>query len=208
MQAFTSVRGIAVPFYQANIDTDVIIPSRAIREVSKLGLGRFLFANLRYLSGDEIVNPEFILNKPEYEKACILVGGANFGCGSSREHAVWALVDYGFRALVASSFGSIFQRNCINNGLLPAQVAEAQASVLADQVRDNPLRYQITVDLETQLITSPSGKAIPFSIPADARQQLLQGADPIDMTLKAIGEKILAFRKKDRNNRPWLHRSD
>ncbi len=205
MRPFTVVSGVALPFYQANVDTDAIIPSRAIREVSKQGLGRFLFANLRYLPGDEIVHPDFVLNRPEYAEACILIGGSNFGCGSSREHAVWALADYGFRAIIAPGFGAIFFRNCINNGLLPAQVTEAQAQELAEGARKEPIKYQLTVNLKTQEIALPSKKVIPFSIDADAQQQLLRGADPIDMTLETVGEDILAFEQKDRKNRPWLH---
>ena len=205
MKPLNRIKGVALPFYRAHVDTDMIIPSRAIREVSRLGLGRSLFANLRYLPGDTALNPDFILNRPEYEQSCILIGGYNFGCGSSREHAVWALADYGFRALIAPSFGVIFWRNCINNGLLPAQVSEACAAQLAEQVAQSPLECPLEVDLETQQITSPIGAPVAFTIEASAKHQLLHGLDPVDLTLETIGDDILAFEQKDRKNRPWLH---
>ena len=205
MQPFNSITGVALPFYRANIDTDVIIPSRAIREVSRAGLGRSLFANLRYLPGDLELKPDFILNQPEYRESCILIAGQNFGCGSSREHAVWALLDYGFRVLIAPSFGAIFHRNCINNGLLPIQLQEADVARLAEQAEADPAQYRLEVVLASQTVVSTSGETFSFSIEADAKQQLLRGLDPIDLTLESIKDDLLAFEKKDRKNRPWLH---
>lgn len=207
MEPVKSVSGIALPLYQANIDTDMIIPSRMIKDLSRGGAS--LFANLRYLP-DGSVNQDFILSRPEYEEACILIAGNNFGCGSSREQAVWALMDYGIRALIAPGFGDIFQRNCIANGLLPVQISEGEAEALADFAGQNPIRHQLEINLETESIRllGTMNKPIPFSMDADDRERLLRGLDPVDLTLESIGNEIAAFEARDETQRPWLHKGD
>lgn len=205
MEPFTTLTSVAVPLPRDNVDTDAIIPSREMRTVSKQGLAAGLFAGWRYTAiGGREPNPDFVLNDPAYAGARILLTGANFGCGSSREHAVWALAEYGFRAIVAPSFNPIFRGNCINNGVVPAIVEPEALARLAADLRDAPDAV-LTVDLEHRTIRSPRAD-YPFDIDDEARQALIAGADPIDSTL-ALGATIEAFVAADRRHRPWAYRS-
>lgn len=203
MRPFTKHRGVAAPLLQANIDTDAIIPSREMRRVSKRGLSIGLFANWRYADSQaRTPAPDFVLNQPAYAGASILLCGPNFGCGSSREHAVWALAEFGIRALAAPSFGAIFQKNCVANGLLPAVLPEVQIRLTADWVAAAPQDNQPTLDLAAGTMTA-AGRQIPFSIrPAD-RTKLLQGLDPITQTLTQT-DQIDAFENARFKASPWV----
>ena len=203
MRPFTAHRGVAAPLLQANIDTDAIIPSREMRRVSKRGLSIGLFANWRYAdSPARTPAPDFVLNQPAYAGTSILLCGPNFGCGSSREHAVWALAEFGIRALAAPSFGAIFQKNCVANGLLPAVLPEAQIRAAADWVAQAPQNNQPTLDLTAGTMTA-AGRPVPFSIrPAD-RTKLLQGLDPITDTLTQK-DQIDAFENARFKAFPWV----
>lgn len=202
MDKFTVHQGVAAPLLRINIDTDAIIPSREMKRVSKTGLGEGLFAGWRYLQvGGREPNPDFVLNQPEYTGASILLAGVNFGCGSSREHAVWALHEYGFRAIVAPSFGAIFYNNCIRNGLLPVELPEDVVLALADATRGGrPLR----VDLERCEVEAPDGARHRFQIQPALREMLLEGLDPVALTLK-LQDRIAAFQASDRLARPWVY---
>ena len=194
--------GIAAPLRRINIDTDAIIPSREMRRVSKTGLSEGLFANWRYLDpGAREPNPHFILNQTPFDRASILLGGSNFGCGSSREHAVWALREWGIRAVIAPSFGSIFASNCLNNGLLPVKLDESAVEVIAAAVTRDPLGNKVSVDLDHCRIVMGE-HAWAFEIGERERQMLLRGLSPIAMTLESedlIGE----FEADDARRRPW-----
>jgi len=205
MEPLVRHRGIAAPLLRDNVDTDAIIPSREIKRVAKTGLKDGLFAGWRYLAstGREPV-PDFILNKPGCQHASILLSGANFGCGSSREHAVWALKEYGFRVIIASSFGRIFQGNCIVNGLLPVTVEKTIIEDLARQVEADPAGCPLEVDLQEKTISAPSGTTHTFAIADSHRQMLLRGLNPIALTLQSK-EQISAFLKADRQRRSWAH---
>lgn len=189
MKAFTMHTGLAVPMLQDNIDTDQIIPSREMKTVSKTGLGDGLFAGQRYINEREI-DPDFILNNELYDGATILLAGKNFGCGSSREHAVWALNDYGFRAVIAESFGDIFYNNAVRNGLLPIELNTGDIASLGEIV---------SIDLAAQRVDS-----LPFNIAQGDKQRLLEGLDPIDVTLKHDAE-IEAFFTVDKAVQPWKY---
>jgi 3-isopropylmalate/(R)-2-methylmalate dehydratase small subunit len=201
MTPFTSVTAVAAPLLRDNIDTDAIIPSREMRSVTKSGLKAGLFAGWRYVSG-RTPNPEFVLNDPERADAQILVAGANFGCGSSREHAVWALAEYGFRAILAESFNPIFFDNCISNGVAPVTLARTALEEIAGQVERHP-RTPLTVDLR-RCEVGADGHVWPFDISTDARATLLEGLDPIERTLR-LSEMIGAFRTNDARARPWVY---
>ncbi len=205
METFQKLSAIAAPLLRINIDTDAIIPSREMKRVSKTGLSEGLFAGWRYLEpGSRKPNPEFILNQNPYQDAKILLSGANFGCGSSREHAVWALEEWGIRCIIAPSFGAIFFSNCVRNGILPVVLDHSIVESLASQVTSNPEKNLITVDLSQCSVTTPDGTAHSFSIrPAD-REMLLQGLDSIAITLKRDAD-ILAFQTQDHHSRPWLY---
>jgi 3-isopropylmalate/(R)-2-methylmalate dehydratase small subunit len=202
MQAFKTLTAIAVPLLRDNIDTDAIIPSREIKRVGKLGLAEGLFAGWRYLAGGREPNPDFILNDAAYAEAEILIGGSNFGCGSSREHAVWALAEYGFRAILAPSFAPIFFDNCLNNGLLAARLPAESIRLIATHA-PTPL----TLDLERCEVTGAGFGPLAFSIEPHARARLLDGLDAIDFTLRSSAA-IDAFRAADRNRRPWAYLED
>ena len=189
MEVFLTHSGIAAPLLQDNIDTDQIIPSREMKTVSKTGLAAGLFAGQRYISG-RTPNPDFVLNQPALAGATILLAGKNFGCGSSREHAVWALKDYGFRAVIAESFGEIFYNNCVRNGILCVMLSQEQIVAL-DQ--------RITIDLPAQIINEVS-----FDIPDGDKNMLVNGLDPIALTLQDKRE-IDAFFKADKTARPWAY---
>ena len=195
-------RGIAAPLMLINVDTDAIIPSREMKRVSKTGLAEGLFANWRYLDpGAREPNPEFILNQEPFDRASVLVAGSNFGCGSSREHAVWALKEWGIRAVIAPSFGSIFAANCLNNGLLPVRLDEAAVETIAAAVARDPLANPVTVDLEHCRIRL-GDQAWDFDVGERERQMLLRGLSPIAMTLESA-DLIGRFEKEDARRRPW-----
>lgn len=205
MEAFSTLTAVAAPLVRANIDTDAIIPSREIRSVSKTGLADGLFAGWRYLEvGGRDPDPAFVLNQPAYAGAKILLGGENFGCGSSREHAAWALAEYGFRAIAAPSFNPIFFGNCIRNGIVPAVLPLASIERLVAAVETDPQALRITVSLEDMTITSPAGEQLSFSLGEEQREMLRYGLDAIDLTLRWRDE-IEAFRKADRVRRPWIY---
>jgi len=198
---FTSITSPAAPLMQANVDTDTIMPSREMRQVSKTGLKDGLFANWRYLNAAERVpNPDFVLNQPAYQQAQILLAGDNFGCGSSREFAVWALAEYGIRAIIAPSFGSIFFANCIRNGILPIVLAQADIDTLATHA-PNP----VTVDLQTQMISLGEDKTFAFTIDETYRNMLLNGLDEIGLTEKNRTH-ITEFIATDQARRPWVYK--
>jgi 3-isopropylmalate/(R)-2-methylmalate dehydratase small subunit len=186
---FTTHSGIAAPLRRDNIDTDQIIPSREMKTVSKTGLSGGLFAGQRYLEG-RTPNPDFILNQPDYKEATILLGGRNFGCGSSREHAVWALKEYGIRAIIAPSFGEIFYGNMVSNGLLPIQ--------LSDDII-NQLPRELDINLPDQTVNGHR-----FDIDAGAKKRLVGGLDAIAETLQNR-EAIDGFLKQDQKDRPWVY---
>lgn len=205
MQAFVLHTGIAAPLLRPNIDTDAIIPSREMKQVSKRGLDVGLFAAWRYSDVDaRTPNPDFVLNQNAYAGCSVLLGGANFGCGSSREHAVWALVEYGIRAIIAPSFGAIFQQNCVRNGLLPIVLDAEAVEALAARIQTDPRALPLTIDLEQQHMTLPDGGRWLFDIDATHREMLLKGLDPIALTLTQEAH-ITAFEALQRKHRPWLY---
>lgn len=203
MQPFTTLTAVAAPLMRDNIDTDAIIPSREIRSVAKTGLTEGLFAGWRYSTmGGRDPNPDFVLNDPTYAQAHILVAGANFGCGSSREHAAWALAEYGFRAIIAPSFNPIFRNNCILNGMVPVVLpAEQTVEIAAALAAPDPT---LTVDLTACEVRRSDGKIWPFAIDPEAREMLLEGMDSIALTLK-LADRIHALRDADRHDRPWVY---
>ncbi len=202
LRPFIHHQGVAAPLLRTNIDTDAIIPSREMRLVSKKGLATGLFANWRYLNlAKRQPDPNFVLNQADYAGASILLGGANFGCGSSREHAVWALKEFGVRAIVAPSFGAIFLKNCIANGLLPAATPEPEVRALADWVKQNPQEHRLLLDLEAITIGSALGQT-PFVIREASRIRLIQGLDPIDYTLTKA-DLIDDFERRRFEVHPW-----
>jgi 3-isopropylmalate/(R)-2-methylmalate dehydratase small subunit len=204
MEPFIRHTGVAAPLPRINVDTDAIIPSREMKRVSKEGLGEGLFADWRYTDvATRTEDSDFVLNRQAYRNATILVAGANFGCGSSREHAVWALKDYGFRAVIAPTFGSIFYGNCVRNGMLPVRLPESDVETIAGLLESGPGR-EITIDLPAQRVTDPAGKDHVFEIAAADREMLLEGLDPIAKTMQRDGE-IRAFMARDRRERPWIY---
>ncbi|MEE4174781.1 MAG: 3-isopropylmalate dehydratase small subunit [Xanthomonadales bacterium] len=205
MKPIRRFEGVVAPLLRANIDTDAIIPSREMKRVSRHGLSEGLFAGWRYLDVDERrPDPEFVLNQPAFEGASILATGPNFGCGSSREHAVWALQEYGFRAILAPSFGAIFERNCFNNGVLPIRAEADALDRLLGDLGSAPGERLLTVDLENQRLAWGDGQSFAFEVPEVQREMLLNGWDPIDRTLQ-YGADIDAFIDSDRKQRPWVY---
>ena len=205
MEPFEHHTGIAAPLMQINIDTDAIIPSREMKSVSKKGLEDGLFAEWRYLSlTTRKENPEFVLNQDPYRSASLLLTGENFGCGSSREHAAWALYQWGIRVIVAPSFGSIFYNNCIQNGILPVVLEPEKIKELQTFVELNPAVNQLTVDLRATTISAGSNIRYPFAIEPSDQQNLLQGLDAIGSTLKMMSS-IEAFEENDIHRRPWVY---
>jgi 3-isopropylmalate/(R)-2-methylmalate dehydratase small subunit len=205
MEKFTRLTAIAAPLLRINVDTDAIIPSREMKRVSKVGLAEGLFAGWRYQSpGSRAENPDFILNREPWRKAQILLSGINFGCGSSREHAVWALHEWGIRAILAPSFGSIFQGNCVRNGIVPVVIDNAVIEGLAQKIAADPDGFRLTVDLENCKVVTSQGESWSFTIPDADREMLLEGLDSIAVTLKRDAA-ILAWRERDRARRPWIY---
>ncbi|MEH6586063.1 MAG: 3-isopropylmalate dehydratase small subunit [Halioglobus sp.] len=204
MKKFFQHTGVAAPMIRANVDTDAIIPSREMKRVSKLGLGEGLFAGWRYREiGGRDVAPDFVLNQVQYTGTSIILSGPNFGCGSSREHAVWALAEYGVRVVVAPSFGAIFANNCIRNGLLPLVLDEASIEEIAIWVAQDPSHNQILIDLPKQALCAVD-KCYGFAIDAGAKRMLVEGLDAIDLT-QTRWDVIEEFHRQRQASRPWLY---
>ena len=201
MEAFSRLDAVAAPMPVPNVDTDQIIPARFLRRARKDGFGQHLFNDLRFDDGGG-ARPDFVLNQPAYRQARILVAERNFGCGSSREHAVYALWDYGFRAVIAPSFGDIFQGNCFKNGFLPVVLPAPEVAALRSQVQANPGAHVI-VDLRSQQVTAPDGVNHGFQIDAFRRDLLLRGVDEIDFTL-GHGAEIERHEQHLRSAMPWI----
>lgn len=205
MQPFRKLTAIAAPLLRQNVDTDAIIPSREMKSVTKTGLAAGLFAGWRYTeAGSRELNPDFILNDARFAPAQILLSGANFGCGSSREHAAWALVEYGFRVVIAPSFNTIFRSNCVNNGIVPVELDAAAIAEIAGSLGDQPASRPVTVDLESCQVTSASEQTWFFAIDDEARMMLLQGMDAIELTLSQRN-RIETMRTADQTARPWIY---
>ncbi len=210
MQKFTIHRGVVAPMDRENVDTDAIIPKQFLKSIRKTGFGPNLFDEWRYLDKGEPgqdpasrkPNPDFVLNQPRYQGASVLLARKNFGCGSSREHAPWAIDQYGFRAVIAPSFADIFFNNCFKNGLLPIVLPEATVAQLFDEVHAFP-GYQLTIDLERQVIVRPQGEEIAFDVLPFRRYCLLNGFDDIGLTLRHK-DKIAAFEAHRLATKPWL----
>jgi len=201
MEKFTTLTAVAAPMDRPNIDTDQLLPARFLRRPRDEGFGDLLFIDQRF-DDDGKPRPDFVLNQEPYKEARIIVGDRNFGGGSSREGAPWALLDYGFRCIIASSFGDIFYNNSLKNGLLPVRLPEDAVKAIRAQLHDNP-GTSITVDLEAQTVTSPDGTTHSFDIEPFRKQSLLKGLDDIGMTLEHE-DKIDAFEASFREKRPWL----
>jgi 3-isopropylmalate/(R)-2-methylmalate dehydratase small subunit len=213
MQKFTLLTGLVAPMDRENVDTDAIIPKQFLKSIRKTGFGQNLFDEWRYLDagfpGQEPSsrrpNPDFVLNQPRYQGASILLTRKNFGCGSSREHAPWALNQFGFRAIIAPSYADIFFNNSFKNGLLPLVLSEAQVSQLFDEVAAFP-GYTLTVDLENQVVVKPNGDKLPFEVQAFRKYCLLNGLDDIGLTLRHA-DKIKLFETERLTKKPWLART-
>ena len=203
MEALRSVTGIAAPLMRTNIDTDQIIPALFLGGTDAKGYGANLFNGWRFLPGGK-PNPDFILNQPPYDKAEILLADRNFGCGSSRERAPKALREFGFRAVIAPSFGGIFFNNCYRNGIVPVELPVEAVREIVAEVEASKGEGKVTVDLEAQQVRSPSGRTYAFSAPATLRRMLLEGLDEVALTLARRAE-IDAFRARDRAQRPWAY---
>jgi 3-isopropylmalate/(R)-2-methylmalate dehydratase small subunit len=201
MDKFTTLTGVAAPLPIINVDTDKIIPKQHLKTVERTGLGKALFEELRYRD-DGSENPDFVLNQPAYRQAKILVAGENFGCGSSREHAPWALMDFGIRCVIASSFADIFYSNSFKNGMLLIKLPQQIVSELMDDAK-NGANARLTVDLASQTITRPDGGTVKFDIDPFLKDCLLNGLDDIGLTLKKES-KIAAFEQKQHLSQPWL----
>ncbi len=212
MQKFTTFTGIAAPMDRANVDTDAIIPKQYLKSIKRSGFGPNLFDSWRYLDEGEPgmdharrpLNPGFVLNQPRYAGASILLARRNFGCGSSREHAPWALMDYGFRVIIAPSYADIFYQNCLKNGLLPVVLDEATVQKLFEGVYAQE-GYRLSVDLDKQTVTTPSGQAIHFDIDSFRKHCLIHGLDDIGLTLEHVDD-IRAYEGRRRKEAPWLFR--
>ncbi len=212
MEKFTRVDGVVAPLDHANVDTDAIIPKQFLKSIKRTGFGPNLFDGWRYLDVGEPgqdnsqrpLNPDFVLNQPRYQGASILLARENFGCGSSREHAPWALADYGFRVIIAPSFADIFFNNCFKNGILPIMLDEGQVDELFRDVADEE-GYRLDVDLEAQAITRPGGDTITFEVDAFRKHCLLEGLDDIGLTMQHVDD-IRAYEQKQCRVTPWLFR--
>lgn len=213
MQKFSLLKGLVAPMDRENVDTDAIIPKQFLKSIRKTGFGQNLFDEWRYLDpgypgqdpGTRKINPDFVLNLPRYQDASILLARKNFGCGSSREHAPWALDQYGFRAIIAPSYADIFFNNSFKNGLLPIVLSESQVARLFDETLAFP-GYQLTIDLERQVVVKPDGEELPFEVQAFRKYCLLNGFDDISLTLRHA-DKIKAFEAERLVNKPWLART-
>ncbi len=182
MEPFTKLTGLAAPLDRVNADTDQIIPKQFLKRIERTGFGQFLFFDWRYQGDGRTPNPDFELNQPQYQGATILITGKNFGCGSSREHAPWALADYGFQAILAPSFADIFYNNCFKNGMLPVMLPEETIAMLLERAKAPG--YRVTVDLENQTVSDSQGFSLPFEVDTFRRHCLLHGLDDIGLTLQ------------------------
>ena len=200
MEKFTVLEGVAAPLKLVNVDTDKIIPKQYLKTIKRTGLGKGLFAELRY-QDDGSENPGFVLNQPAYRKAKILVAGDNFGCGSSREHAPWALLDFGIRCVISTSFADIFYNNCFQNGILPIAISPENLAKLFDDA-ERGANATLTIDLAKQEIRGPDGGTIKFDIDANRKHRLLNGLDDIGLTMEKKS-KIENFEKQATDKRPW-----
>ena len=211
MKAFTQLSALVAPLDRANVDTDAIIPKQFLKSIRRAGFGPFLFDEWRYLDRGEPemdcsnrpLNPDFVLNQPRYQGAQILLARENFGCGSSREHAPWALEDYGFRAIIAPSFADIFYNNCFKNGVLPIVLPAEQVDQLFAEAAAP--QYQLNIDLQTQTISTPSGAQLTFSIDENRRYRLMNGLDDIALSL-LHADKIKTYELERAKRAPWLFR--
>ena len=201
MDKFTSLTGVAAPLEMTNVDTDMIIPKQYLKTIKRTGLGAGLFFELRFKE-DGSENPDFVLNKPAYRKAQILVAEDNFGCGSSREHAPWALLDYGIRCVISTSFADIFYNNCFKNGILPIKVSKEDLAKLMDDAKRGA-NATLSIDLGAQEIRGPDGGVVKFDIDPFRKHCLMNGLDDIGLTLKKA-DKITSFEAKAKATRPWL----
>jgi 3-isopropylmalate/(R)-2-methylmalate dehydratase small subunit len=210
MDKFNRLNGLAAPLDRANVDTDAVIPKQFLKSIKRTGFGPNLFDSWRYLDTGEPgmdnsnrpLNEDFILNKTRFQGAQVLLARENFGCGSSREHAPWALQDYGFKVVIASSFGDIFYSNSLKNGLLPIRLSKAEMDVLFDETFASE-GYRLDIDLENQKVTTPSGKQFAFDIEVFSKHCLMNGLDEIGLTLQHA-DHIRAFETKHRAAQPWL----
>ncbi len=210
MQAFTTIKGLVAPLDRANVDTDAIIPKQFLKSIKRSGFGPNAFDEWRYLdvgepgkdNANRPINKEFVLNLPRYKGASILLTRQNFGCGSSREHAPWALLDYGFRAIIAESFADIFFNNCYKNGILPIVLSKSQIDHLFEQTQATP-GYTLQIDLAAQTVSASDNTVYQFSIDAFRKECLLNGWDDIGLTLRHA-EKIRAFELQRQKSEPWL----
>jgi 3-isopropylmalate/(R)-2-methylmalate dehydratase small subunit len=201
MDKFTTLTGVAAPLEIMNVDTDMIIPKQYLKTIKRTGLGKGLFAEMRF-NDDGSENPDFVLNKPAYRHAKIIVAGDNFGCGSSREHAPWALLDFGIRAVISTSFADIFYNNCFNNGILPIVVSPEDLEKLFDDAKRGA-NATLTVDLERQEVHGPDGGTVTFDIDPARKEKLLQGLDDIGVTMERT-PAISGFEQKVAAERPWI----
>ena len=203
MEKFTKIRAVAAPLPITNVDTDMIIPQNHLRTIERTGLGQYAFSNIRF-NDDGSEKADFVLNKPAYRNAQILISGENFGCGSSREHAPWALTDFGLRCIIAPSFADIFYGNCFKNGLLPIKLSQ---EIIDELMKDaeNGANAVFTIDLENLEITRPDGEVISFEIDGFRQHSMINGLDEIGLTM-ARGEKIAEFEAKQKIEQPWLYK--
>lgn len=203
MDKFTKIRAVAAPLPITNVDTDMIIPQNHLRTIERTGLGKFAFSNIRY-NDDGSEREDFVLNKPAYRNAEILIVGENFGCGSSREHAPWALTDFGLRCIIAPSFADIFYGNCFKNGLLPIKLPQ---DIIDDLMKDAEMGANavFTIDLENLEITRPDGEVVTFEIDGFRQHCLINGLDDIGLTM-ARDKQISAFEAKQKIEQPWLYK--
>jgi len=201
MEKFTTLTGVPAPLPMINVDTDMIIPKQFLKTIKRTGLGKHLFHEMRFdENGNE--NPDFVLNKPAYQNASILIAGDNFGCGSSREHAPWALLDFGIRCVVAPDFADIFYNNCFKNGILPIRLPQEDIDKLLDDA-SRGANATLTVDLENQAITGPDGGEIRFEIDPFRKKCLIEGLDDIGLTMERA-DRIAAYEERAQVSRPWL----
>jgi 3-isopropylmalate/(R)-2-methylmalate dehydratase small subunit len=202
MQPFTTLTGVAAPMPAANVDTDKIIPARYLKTIARSGLGKNLFANMRY-NDDGSEKPDFILNQPPYRQAEILIAYENFGCGSSREHAPWALLDFGIRCVIAPDFADIFNNNCFKNGILPVRLPRAVCEKLIEDAKMGA-NARLTVDLQRQVVIRPNGEEIPFEVDDFRKHLLLNGLDDIGQTMQHA-PAIDGYEAKQKASQPWLY---
>jgi len=201
MEKFTTLTGVPAPLAMINVDTDMIIPKQFLKTIKRTGLGKHLFHEMRF-DEDGNENPDFVLNKPAYRNAKILIAGDNFGCGSSREHAPWALLDFGIRCIIAPSFADIFYNNCLKNGILPIRLPQEDIDKLMDDAARGA-NATLTVDLENQTISGPDGGEIKFDIDPFRKKCLLEGLDDIGLTMERA-DRIAAYEERAEAARPWL----